>query len=155
MNSLEFKPDYAVRPGETIKETLDAKSQTLSDLAKATGETLDYLTDVVEARTPITEELAGKFEAFLGVPKQFWLNLQDNYDSTIYRLFWERVRKKPNLFAHLTDGQIEALEALLQSVDENYMPSREEEVEFYKDIDFVAEQLTEEYRNRFFKGLEG
>lgn len=146
---LPFKPDYAVKPGETITECLKERGQTIKDLADAARETLDYLTDVIEARKPITEELAEKLQKFFGVPAGFWIRRQDSYDSDVYRLFWERCRVKPNLFAHLTDGQLEAIQAVFQCVDENAMPSREE-TEFYKDIDFVTLQLDEEFDRRFF-----
>ena len=146
---FEFKPDYVVLPGETIKDILDSKKQTIADLAKATDLTLDYLVDVIEGRSPITEDLAKKLESFLGSPAKFWLKRQDNYDSDRYRLFWETVRVKPNLFAHLTDDQLEALECLFESLDCNIMPSTEDK-SLYENIDFLLEQAKNEFSIRFF-----
>lgn len=83
---LLYEPDYAVPPGATIKETLEYNGQTIGDLAKGTGETVDTLIAVIEARLPIGEELAQKFEKFFKISASFWLNHQRNYDDTLRRL---------------------------------------------------------------------
>lgn len=145
MKPLPYKPDYAVLPGATIKEILETKKQTITDLARGTGETVDTLVDVIEGRLPIGEDLAQKFEKFLGPPASFWLNAQDNYDSTVYRLFWERCRKKPNLFAHFTDDQLEAMQFLLDGHESKECPA-----DIWKTTDLITDELQEEYKKRFF-----
>ena len=154
MNDLPFKPDYTVRPGETIEEILKERGLSISDLAEGTCETLDYLTDVIAARSPITEELAAKFETFFkGPPARFWLRRQDTYDSDTYRLFWERTRVKPNLFAHLTDDQLEVLQALVQSADYSLLPDLEER-SFHQQTAEILAQLGDEFNKRFFPPAE-
>lgn len=147
MTEYKFEPDWTVPPGDTIKETLAERKQSISDLAKATNETIDYLTDVIEARSPITEELAIKLEGFFKVPAKFWLKRQDTYDSDTYRLFWERVRVKPNLFAHLTDDQIEAMQVIIAAGPPELSP---EQVELNANVNFITDQLDEEFCKRFF-----
>lgn len=83
---VEFEPDYAIPPMETLKEILEERRITLSRLSKMTG--LDYdevLLKVMEVKKPIDENIASKLEKALSIPAAFWLNLEKNYQQTLKR----------------------------------------------------------------------
>ena len=115
----KFDPDYAVHPGQTLRECI-AHFAVPGELPQSYLKRLEAFCDVIEedaenieaitfGEAPITEELAHKFAKALGQPATFWLNLQDNYDSKYYELFWKRCRRKPLM-----------QEVVLEDLDETY-----------------------------------
>ena len=80
-----FEPDYAVAPGETLKETLEAKGMTQTDLAVRTGMTDKTISQIISGVAPITLETADRFEMVLGVPARFWSNLELGYRESLAR----------------------------------------------------------------------
>lgn len=81
-----FTADYAVHPGETLKESLEASAMTQSDLAERTGLHRKTINGIVRGREPITHETAIEFEKVFRVPARFWVNLQANFDEATARL---------------------------------------------------------------------
>ncbi|QDV79090.1 XRE family transcriptional regulator [Botrimarina mediterranea] len=67
-----FEPDYTVAPGETLKETLEHKGLTQSDLAIRTGMAKKTVSQIINGVAPITHETAEKLEFATGVPATFW-----------------------------------------------------------------------------------
>jgi hypothetical protein len=62
---------------------------------------------------------------------------------------WAQLNRKPNLFEKFTDEQLEAIQCLVQARDEDGMPCRETDPEFWVHIDFVKTQVNEEFFDRF------
>lgn len=81
----QFNPDYAVPPGETLVETLDALGMSQVELAKRTGRPVKTINEIVSGKTGITPDTALQFERVLGVPASFWNNLERNYRSALAR----------------------------------------------------------------------
>ncbi len=81
-----FRPDYAVPPGETLKETLEALGMTQARLAERTGRPKKTINEIVQGKTAITAETSLQFERVLGIPASFWNNLERNYQETLARL---------------------------------------------------------------------
>lgn len=75
--NLKYEPDYVIHPCETIKECAAFYIAEHAD-TELTGEELDSLFDGV---SPIDERKAEQLEKIFGPSKQFWLNLQNNYDK--------------------------------------------------------------------------
>lgn len=69
-----FEPDYAhaIPPGDTLKETLDAKGLSQSDLSTRTGLAEKTISQIVRGVAPITLDTAEKLELALGIPARFW-----------------------------------------------------------------------------------
>jgi HTH-type transcriptional regulator/antitoxin HigA len=84
--NLRYEPDYAVPPGETLRETLDSIGMTQSDLALRTGRPTKTVNEIVKGKAAITPETALQFQRVLGVPASFWNNLQRNYEADLARL---------------------------------------------------------------------
>ncbi len=52
-----FDPDYAVPPGETLKETIEAMGLTERDLALRTGLAAQTIAEIIKGKAPITEKI--------------------------------------------------------------------------------------------------
>lgn len=81
-----FRPDYAVPPGETLVEVLEAKGISQSELAERTGRPKKTINEIANGKAAITPETAIQFERVLGVPAVFWNALEQNYRATLARI---------------------------------------------------------------------
>lgn len=81
-----YRPDYAVSPGEVLSNELELRGMTQQELAKRTGLTPKHIVSIVKAKSSITTETAIKFERAMGMPADYWLNLESNYQEVLARL---------------------------------------------------------------------
>ncbi|WP_347332587.1 HigA family addiction module antitoxin [Marinimicrobium locisalis] len=77
----QFQPDYAISPGEILSDELELRGMSQTELAKRTGLTPKHLISLMKAKATITSETAIKLERALGMPAQYWLNLESNYQE--------------------------------------------------------------------------
>lgn len=82
----DYRPDYAVSPGEVLSDELELRGMTQQELAKRTGLTPKHIVSIVKAKSAITPETAIKFERAMGMPADYWLNLESNYQEVLARL---------------------------------------------------------------------
>jgi HTH-type transcriptional regulator / antitoxin HigA len=80
-----FDPDYAIAPGETLRETLETKGLLQSDLCIRSGLNPKTVSDILNGSAPITLETADKFELVLGMPARFWNNRELRYRESLAR----------------------------------------------------------------------
>lgn len=81
-----YRPDYAVSPGDVLSDELELRGMTQQELAKRTGLTPKHIVSIVKAKSAITPETAIKFERAMGMPADYWLNLESNYQEIQARL---------------------------------------------------------------------
>lgn len=81
-----FMPNFAVPPGETLKETIESMGMTQEELAQRTGRHKEMINEIIKGKAAITPEIAIQLESFLRVPASFWNNLERNYQETLARL---------------------------------------------------------------------
>lgn len=81
-----FETDYAVPPGETVKEFIEFSGITKSEFAKRLGITEQSLYRICGGRQPITPEVARNLELVTGTPATFWNALEFNYQSDLRRI---------------------------------------------------------------------
>src|ERR1700733_2393273 len=74
-----FQPDYVVPPGETLRETLEAKGLSQGDLAVRIGLNEKTVSQIINGIAPISFETAEKLEMATGVPASFWNRLEVDY----------------------------------------------------------------------------
>jgi plasmid maintenance system antidote protein VapI len=91
-----YEPDYAVPPGETLQETMDAVGMSQKELAIRTGLTVQSLVRILKGEQPLTYETANRLELATGVPARLWNNLEANYREQLTKLS-ERERMRANL----------------------------------------------------------
>jgi len=80
-----FKPDYVVPPGETLRETLEAKGLSQGDLAVRIGMNEKTISQIINGIAPISFETAEKLEMVTGVPASFWNRMEVDYREGLAR----------------------------------------------------------------------
>jgi addiction module HigA family antidote len=78
-----FSPDYAVAPGETLREVIEAKGISQTDLAIRTGLADKTISQIMNGVAPISFETAEKLEMVLGVPARFWNCRESQYRAAL------------------------------------------------------------------------
>jgi len=82
----EFEPDYAVPPGETVKEVMESLDMTQRELAVRTVLTVQSLNRIFKGDQPITYETANKLELATGVPARMWNSLEAQYREQLAKI---------------------------------------------------------------------
>jgi len=82
----EYQPNYAVSPGEVLSAELEMRGMTQLELSRRTGITPKHINSILQAKSSITSETAIKFERAIGMPAEYWLNLESNYQEILARL---------------------------------------------------------------------
>ncbi len=76
---LTYQPDYAIPPGETLREVAESLGMTQQELGIRTGLTVQSLSRIIKGDQPISYETANALEMAAGVPARFWNNLEARY----------------------------------------------------------------------------
>jgi plasmid maintenance system antidote protein VapI/Zn-dependent peptidase ImmA (M78 family) len=85
-NKYTFEPDYAVAPGETLRETMDALNMSQKELSIRTGITVQSLIRIFKGKQPISYETANRLELAVGVPASLWNNLEAQYREQLAKI---------------------------------------------------------------------
>jgi len=91
-----FEPDYAIAPGITLRETMEALDMSQKELATRTGLTQQTLIRIFKGEQPISYETANRLELALGVPSSMWNNLEAQYREQVAKVH-ERERMEEDL----------------------------------------------------------
>lgn len=103
----QFIPDYAIPPGETLFDTIDALGMSQAELSERTGRPKKTINEIIKGKAPITPDTALQLERVLGVSASFWNNLEKNYRETLARLAeQERLQKQ---IAWLTELPVKSM----------------------------------------------
>jgi addiction module HigA family antidote len=90
-------------PGEVLAEALEERGMSNAELARRTELSEKHVSQLVNAHVPLSIDVAFKLEQALGIPANFWLNLESNYRAeqkrsalrTEFRSFGDWVRRFP------------------------------------------------------------
>lgn len=85
-----YEPSIAIPPADTLLELLADKNMSLQKLSELSGLEIEVLQGVINASTSIDNNIAMKLEEVLGVSTRFWLNLEKNYQLSLWRINRER-----------------------------------------------------------------
>jgi len=77
----EYQPDYEVIPGDVLAYELELRGMIQQELAKRTGLTPKHIVSIMKGKSAITSETAIKFERALGMPADYWLNLESQHQE--------------------------------------------------------------------------
>lgn len=80
-----FAPDYAIAPGETLREKLAEIGMSQSELASRANLSPKHVNQIVAGSAPITHETALAFERITGVPARIWNALEAAYRDALAR----------------------------------------------------------------------
>ncbi len=77
---------FAIHPGEILKEEfMEPLSLTSYRLAKDLHVPAPRVNDIVRGKRSITADTAIRLGIYFGLPAQFWMNLQNDYDLRLAR----------------------------------------------------------------------
>lgn len=82
----EYTPDYAVTPGEMLEYEMETRGMTQQELTCRTGVSAKHINELIGGKAPISPAMAIKLERAIGMPAQYWLNLEANYQEVVARL---------------------------------------------------------------------
>ena len=87
---------FAIHPGEILlEEFLIPMNLTPYRLAKDLHVPLPRINDVVRGKRSITADTALRLGAYFGLPAQFWMNLQTDYDLRLAAANQDLKKVKP------------------------------------------------------------
>lgn len=86
MTKTGYISPIAIHPGITLKEMLEEFDMTQVELCNRTGMAEKTISEIVNGKNPITIDTALKFERVFGISKDFWINLQINFEKDKLRL---------------------------------------------------------------------
>lgn len=90
MSAPEMYPsgalDYAVPPGETIREYLDELGMTQRELSTRLGLSAKHVNRLIQGLVPLSPEIAQRLELVTGMPARLWNRLEADYKSAQQRL---------------------------------------------------------------------
>lgn len=70
----------AFHPGEYLKDELDAREWTQTELAKMIGRRLRLINRIIAGKAGITAQTARQLATAFGTSAELWMNLQNQYD---------------------------------------------------------------------------
>ena len=81
----EYIPQTATHPGVTLKERLEELGMSQKEFAVRTTKPEQTIVKVINGESSLTPDMAVQFESVLGIPANFWLKRQQNYDEAVAR----------------------------------------------------------------------
>lgn len=75
--------DYAIPPGETLRELLDEQGMTQRELARRADLSPKHVNQLLHGLVPLSADVATRLERVTGVPARMWNNLEANYRSDL------------------------------------------------------------------------
>jgi len=80
-----YDPTSVSPPGQTLRDILDERGITQSELAARMGRPEKTISEIVHGKTAITADTAIQLEYVLEVPASFWNNRESNYREYLAR----------------------------------------------------------------------
>lgn len=75
----QFKPDYKVCPGETLKESIEFLNISIQDASIKSNININTLNSIILGEYIINVDIANKLEDLTGIDANLWLNLEKQY----------------------------------------------------------------------------
>lgn len=80
-----FRPDYAIAPGETLRDRLAEMNLSQAELAARAGMSTKHVNQIIQGHAPITLETAVVLERITGMPASFWNRREADYREALLR----------------------------------------------------------------------
>ena len=81
-----YEPDYAVPPGETLKEKAEQLEMDQRELATRLALSAKHVNRIIKGHATITHETAIRLERVTGIARSFWLNREAIYRERLARI---------------------------------------------------------------------
>jgi addiction module HigA family antidote len=86
MAESRLNTDFAIPPGETLKEVLSERQISQTELARRMGRPLKTINEIIKGKATITPDTALQLERVLRIPASFWANLDRYFQDDRARL---------------------------------------------------------------------
>ena len=83
---FESARHMAIAPGVTIKEQIESRGLSQKEFAVRLGLSEKHISRLINGRVELTPNVALRLESVLGVPAQFWLNLESLFREELARV---------------------------------------------------------------------
>ncbi len=74
------KRDYAVSVGAVLSDDIKCMNMTQKALAEQTGIPKSLISEIISGKRKMSKDVAIKLEPVFGVPAEYWLNIQNEYE---------------------------------------------------------------------------
>lgn len=81
-----YEPDYALPPGETLAEAIEAIGISQAELARRSGLTRKHINRVISGHASLSADTAIRLERVTGVSSTVWTALEANYRTHLKRV---------------------------------------------------------------------
>lgn len=85
MNIIKSRTFIAIPPGATLREQLRERRMTQKELACRMSMSTKHISKLINGEAQMTPATALKLESVLGIPAEFWCNLESIYQLNIIR----------------------------------------------------------------------
>jgi len=85
VESHAFRPDYAIPPGETLRERLAELNLSQAEVATRANLSTKHVNQIVQGGAPITLETAIVLERITGLPARYWNRREADYREGLLR----------------------------------------------------------------------
>ena len=82
--------DYAMPPGETLRELLEEQGLSQRDLARRAGLSPKHVNKLLQGLVPLSADVAVRLERVTGTPARLWNSLEAGYRSDLERIRAQR-----------------------------------------------------------------
>jgi HTH-type transcriptional regulator / antitoxin HigA len=96
---IERRPAEVFPPGEFIREELEARGWTQTDLAEILGRPFQLVNDIIAGKRAVTPETAKGLGDAFGTGAEFWLNMESAYQLHRVKNADPDVAKRARLYA--------------------------------------------------------
>ena len=79
-------PAYPIHPGEILKDMLEDREWTQTELAERMHRPLQLINGIINGRKGITADTALDLAEVFDMSPEFWVNLESNYQLEMARL---------------------------------------------------------------------
>ena len=93
-NKINSKSYIAVPPGESIREQLDMRYMSQKEFALRMSMSEKHVSNLLNGKVSLTNEVANRLERVLGVPARFWNRLETLYREDLRKVEEENLADK-------------------------------------------------------------
>jgi len=134
---MDFKPNWASAPGNTINEILVHKNIPISKFTKEMGRDLNYVEELLNGKISINKKIASQLKQVLGASEEFWINRERQYRESLNRIGELWLKELP-IKDMINFGWIEKTDNLLMSC-----------------LDFFGVSDIKSWKNKYSKEIGG
>lgn len=85
-NASVLIPVEATHPSELVKDEMEARGETPTELAEKMEVSKNYINELLNGKKDITPTIAIKLESVWGIPAELWLRFQTQYEVDTARI---------------------------------------------------------------------